>query len=175
MFLQEPESGRKGTRKHLPLYRRKAFPADKQRQDARQQTGANGQISLLWVQQQEDGAGGPTVHYKSRARFRDKMRELLDRMCTWAIEATRKRFNSVLMGWVNYYGPAISKSYGANEDGRIRSRICRMYLKKWKEYGPALKRSGLSTAMTRKRRGAPLEWPFHMKGSGQKAEQPTRF
>ena len=82
--------------------------------------------------QQKDGIWVATVHAKSRSRFRDKMREILDRRCPRGIEATRKLFNSVLRGWVNYYGSAISKSYGANEDGWIRRRIRQMYLKTWK-------------------------------------------
>ena len=72
------------------------------------------------------------MHAKSRARLRDKMRELLDRRCPRGIEATKELFNSILRGWVNYYGSAISKSYGASEDGWIRRRIRQLYLKQWK-------------------------------------------
>ena len=82
--------------------------------------------------QRKDGIWVATVHAKSRAKFRDKMREILDRRCPKGIEATQKLFNSVLRGWVNYYRIAISKSYGANEDGWIRRRIRQLYLKIWK-------------------------------------------
>ena len=82
--------------------------------------------------QNRNGTWTAIVHAKSRAKLRDKMRELLDRRCPRGIEATKELFNSILRGWVNYYGSAISKSYGASEDGRIRRRIRQIYLKQWK-------------------------------------------
>lgn len=82
--------------------------------------------------QNRNGTWTAIVHAKSRAKLRDKMRELLDRRCPRGIEATKELFNSILRGWVNYYGSAISKSYGASEDGWIRRRIRQIYLKQWK-------------------------------------------
>lgn len=72
------------------------------------------------------------VHKKSRARFREKMRDILDRRCPRGIRKTQQLLHSVLRGWVNYYGAAVSKSYGANEDGWIRRRIRQLLLKQWK-------------------------------------------
>lgn len=72
------------------------------------------------------------VHKKSRARFREKMRDILDRRCPRGIEKTKELLRSVLRGWVNYYGVAASKSYGANEDGWLRRRIRQLLLKQWK-------------------------------------------
>ena len=62
--------------------------------------------------QNRNGTWKAIVHAKSRAKLRDKMRELLDRRCPRGIEATKELFNSILRGWVNYYGSAISKLRG---------------------------------------------------------------
>ena len=73
------------------------------------------------------------MHAKSRAKLRDKMREFArQEVSPGASKLQKKLFNSILRGWVNYYGSAISKSYGASEDGRIRRRIRQIYLKQWK-------------------------------------------
>lgn len=85
----------------------------------------------FWYNQKDD-EWQLCVHKKSKARFRERIRDILDRRCPRGIVETRKLFNSVLRGWTNYYASAISKSYGANEDGWIRRRIRQLYLKIWK-------------------------------------------
>lgn len=85
----------------------------------------------FWYNQKDD-KWQLCVHSKSKARFREKMRGILDRRCPRGIAETQKLFNSVLRGWTNYYASAISKSYGANEDGWLRRRIRQLYLKVWK-------------------------------------------
>ena len=73
-----------------------------------------------------------TVHQKKRDKFKEKVREILDRKAPGGIEAVQVKLRRFLVGWAMYYGNAIPVSWAEQTDYWMRRRIRQIHWKQWK-------------------------------------------
>ena len=73
-----------------------------------------------------------TVHRKSWAKLKDKVRAIMDRRCPNGVKRTQEYLKTTLRGWANYFRTGIHKSRMREVDGWIGRRIRQMYWKQWK-------------------------------------------
>ena len=80
-----------------------------------------------------------SVHRKSLAKLKVKIKELTDRRCPKGWSTTKTELNTVLRGWFNYFRLGIRKSLVTTIDGWTRRRIRQMYWKTWKKISTKIK------------------------------------
>ena len=80
-----------------------------------------------------------SVHRKSLAKLKVKIKELTDRRCPKGWSTTKTELNTVLRGWFNYFRLGIRKSLVTTVDGWTRRRIRQMYWKTWKKISTRIK------------------------------------
>ena len=80
-----------------------------------------------------------SVHRKSLAKLKVKIKELTDRRCPKGWSTTKTELNTVLRGWFNYFRLGIRKSLVTTIDGWTRRRIRQMYWKTWKKISTRIK------------------------------------
>ena len=80
-----------------------------------------------------------SVHRKSLAKLKVKIKELTDRRCPKGWSTTKTELNTVLRGWFNYFRLGIRKSLVTTIDGWTRRRIRQMYWKTWKKNSTRIK------------------------------------
>lgn len=93
------------------------------------------------------------VSNQSRARFKDKVRELTRRNNPLSMFQVVYELNQYLRGWVGYFRVHEFRYLFRDLDGWIRSRLRSMQLKKWKKPGKFQRmmiRSGFDPAQARK-------------------------
>lgn len=72
------------------------------------------------------------VHKKSRKKFKNTVREILDRRCPLGLEKCKSKLRKFITGWANYFKYGLTKSGRLKLDQWIRRRIRQMYWKIWK-------------------------------------------
>lgn len=80
-----------------------------------------------------------SVHRKSLAKLKVKIKELTDRRCPKGWSTTKTELNTVLRGWFNYFRLGIRKTLVTTVDGWTRRRIRQMYWKTWKKISTKIK------------------------------------
>lgn len=80
-----------------------------------------------------------SVHRKSLAKLKVKIKELTDRRCPKGWSTTKTELNTVLRGWFNYFRLGIRKTLVTTIDGWTRRRIRQMYWKTWKKNSTRIK------------------------------------
>lgn len=80
-----------------------------------------------------------SVHRKSLAKLKVKIKELTDRRCPKGWSTTKTELNTVLRGWFNYFRLGIRKTLVTTVDGWTRRRIRQMYWKTWKKNSTKIK------------------------------------
>lgn len=80
-----------------------------------------------------------SVHRKSLAKLKVKIKELTDRRCPKGWSTTKTELNTVLRGWFNYFRLGIRKTLVTTVDGWTRRRIRQMYWKTWKKISTRIK------------------------------------
>lgn len=75
---------------------------------------------------------GIRIHPKSLERLKGKVREITNRNWSISMENRVKRLNSLISGWINYFGLADAKRILRELDEWIRSRIRACLWKQWK-------------------------------------------
>lgn len=80
-----------------------------------------------------------SVHRKSLAKLKAKVKALTDRRCPKGMDTTKSELNTVLRGWFNYFRLGIRKTLVTTVDGWTRRRIRQMYWKTWKKISTKIK------------------------------------
>ena len=80
-----------------------------------------------------------SVHRKSLAKLKAKVKALTDRRCPKGMDTTKSELNTVLRGWFNYFRLGIRKTLVTTVDGWTRRRIRQMYWKTWKKNSTKIK------------------------------------
>lgn len=80
-----------------------------------------------------------SVHRKSLAKLKAKIKALTDRRCPKGMDTTKSELNTVLRGWFNYFRLGIRKKLVTTVDGWTRRRIRQMYWKAWKKTSTKIK------------------------------------
>jgi group II intron reverse transcriptase/maturase len=78
------------------------------------------------------GEKGISVHRKSIAAYKDKIRTIPSRSKPYAMEDRMMQIRRLNHGWGNYFKLSEAKSVFAGLDERVRSRIRHCYWKQWK-------------------------------------------
>lgn len=81
----------------------------------------------------KDGRTGIRVHKKPIAKFKEKVKQILSRSNGWSTEQRIKALNSIIIGWVNYFGLADMKSLAKTLDEWIRRRLRMCIWKQWRK------------------------------------------
>lgn len=69
----------------------------------------------------------PTVHPKSKTRFKNTLREILSRNRKQNIPAVKETLNKKLWGWCEYFKFAKYEKWSKKTDERIRKRVRTRY------------------------------------------------
>ena len=80
-----------------------------------------------------DGECRLTVHPKSQAKMKAKLKELTSRSNGWGYEKRKQKLKAYLRGWVGYYHLADMKRLCAETDKWLRRRIRMCIWKAWKK------------------------------------------
>lgn len=80
----------------------------------------------------KDGRTLPTVHAKSKARFKDAIRTLLSRSPRKGLEAVKEDLKQKLTGWGAYFRLASFSQWMKQTDEWMRRRIRQLLWKTWK-------------------------------------------
>ena len=75
------------------------------------------------------------IHPKSISRFKDKIREALNKNRSQSMEERLKRLSLITGGWIRYYGIADAKELTKRIDEWARRRIRACFWKQWKRIG----------------------------------------
>ncbi|WP_425597810.1 group II intron maturase-specific domain-containing protein [Turicimonas muris] len=78
-------------------------------------------------------------HKKSRKKFKNTVKEILDRRCSLGLEKCKSKLRKFITGWANYFKYGLSKSERLELDQWIRRRIRQMYWKIWKTPGTRIR------------------------------------
>lgn len=79
----------------------------------------------------KDGRTGIRVHAKPVTKFKEKVKQILSRSNGWSTEQRIKSLNSVIVGWVKYFGLADMKKLAKTLDEWIRRRLRMCIWKQW--------------------------------------------
>jgi RNA-directed DNA polymerase len=77
------------------------------------------------------GGVGIRVHAKPVAKLRGKVKEVLSRSNGWSTEQRIKAINSLIIGWINYFGIADMRKLAGELDEWIRRRLRMCIWKQW--------------------------------------------
>lgn len=80
----------------------------------------------------KDGRTVPIVHAKSKARFKDSIRELLSRSPKKSLSAVKEDLKRKLTGWGAYFRIAALSTWSKQIDEWMRRRIRQLLWKTWK-------------------------------------------
>ena len=99
----------------------------------------------------------PTVHFRSKAKFKDRIRKILHRNKGQRLDQFTSELRTYLSGWSNYFGLAAFLGWARDTDEWIRRRIRMIYWKRWKrgvtKY-KALRKLGASKDLAKKGAGS---------------------
>lgn len=73
-----------------------------------------------------------TVHPKSKAKMKSKLKELTSRSIGWGYAKRKQKLKEYIRGWVGYYHLANIKRLLLVTDEWLRRRICMCIWKAWK-------------------------------------------
>ena len=73
-----------------------------------------------------------TVHPKSKAKMKSRLKELTSRSSGWGYEKRKRKLKEYIQGWVGYYHLANMKRLCIETDGWLRRRIRMCIWKAWK-------------------------------------------
>jgi len=76
---------------------------------------------------------GIRVHTKSKAKFKEKVRQILSRSNGWSTEQRIKALNRSNIGWVNYFELADMKKLAETLDEWMRRRLRMCIWKQWRK------------------------------------------
>lgn len=94
-----------------------------------------------------DGGVKAVPHAKSRAKCKQRLRELTSRSRGQSLDMFRRDLRAFVRGWVNYFRYSSMKSFVKSTDEWLRRRIRQIYWKQWKRTTTkfvALKKLGAS-------------------------------
>lgn len=99
----------------------------------------------------------PTVHFRSKAKFKDRIRKILHRNKGQRLDQFTSELRTYLSGWSNYFGLAAFLGWARGTDEWIRRRIRMIYWKRWKRVATkykALRKLGASKDLAKKGAGS---------------------
>ena len=99
----------------------------------------------------------PTVHFRSKAKFKDRIRKILHRNKGQRLDQFTSELRTYLSGWSNYFGLAAFLGWARGTDEWIRRRIRMIYWKRWKRVVTkykALRKLGASKDLAKKGAGS---------------------
>ncbi|EJX05541.1 RNA-directed DNA polymerase (Reverse transcriptase) [gut metagenome] len=73
-----------------------------------------------------------TIHQKSKAKLKSRLKELTSRSNGWGYEKRKAKLNAFIRGWVGYYYLAQTKVFLERTDEWLRRRIRMCIWKAWK-------------------------------------------
>lgn len=74
-----------------------------------------------------------TIHSKSKAKLKSRLKELTRRSNGWGYEKRKAKLNAFIRGWVGYYHLARNKRFLSDTDKWLRRRIRMCIWKAWKK------------------------------------------